>query len=198
MAYQQVIEFNPKRMGNRKGWCLANVDAGFGIKHGKFPSAKADMESQRKNGTLHYGNPPIDVSVPVYCDTASQYEHVVVWHRGVVYEDGSIRSRGLNGLKMFGWGELCDGTRVVKYSSSSFLPPKGYWGLGDTDARIGELASFMFKTFPAYTPKSALGNYYGKNIMNSIKEFQRRTGLLADGNTGPLTYKELKKYGFKG
>lgn len=198
MAYIQMVQFNPAKMGKRKGWCLANVDAGFGIKNGKFPSAKADMESQRKNGTLKYGTPPIEVSVPVYCDTTSKYEHVVVWHRGVVYEDGEIRNRGLNGLKVFGWGELCDGTRVVRYTSNNFLPPKGYWGFGDNDPRIGQLASFMRKTFPAYTPASALGNYYGKNIMGSIREFQRRCGLVADGNTGPLTYKELQKYGFKG
>lgn len=198
MAYQQVLEFNPQKMGKRKGYCEQNVREGFGIKVGRFPSAKADMESQRKNGTLHYGNPPANASVPVFCDTTSPYEHVVAWHRGVVYEDGSVRTRGLNGLKIFGWGELCDGVRVVKYTNSSFLPPKGYWTLGDQDARIGELASFMRKTFPAYTPVSALGNYYGKNLAGAIKEFQRRTGLLADGNTGPLTYKELQKYGFKG
>lgn len=82
--------------------------------------------------------------------------------------------------------------------SAGFLPPKGYWGLGDNDARVGQLAYFMRSVFPLYTPKSALGDYYGPNIKNSIREFQRRNGLEADGNTGPITYGKLKQYGFRG
>lgn len=82
-------------------------------------------------------------------------------------------------------------------TSTSFFPKKGYFGLGDTHANVGKIASFMYKTFPAYTKKAALGNYYGKNIQASIKEFQKRTKLEADGCVGPITLKELKKYGFK-
>lgn len=65
--------------------------------------------------------------------------------------------------------------------STGFLPAKGYWTVGDNDARIGRLATFMRNNFPFYTPASALGNYYGKYIAGAIKEFQRRTGLQADG-----------------
>jgi murein L,D-transpeptidase YcbB/YkuD len=56
----------------------------------------------------------------------------------------------------------------------------------------------MRSTFPAYTPAAALGPIYGDNLWRSIKEFQRRTGLEQDGNTGPITYNKLKEYGFKG
>ena len=55
----------------------------------------------------------------------------------------------------------------------------------------------MYKTFPLYTKKEALGNYYGKNIKASIKEFQKRTGIKRSGNIDLNTYKELQKYGFK-
>ena len=82
-------------------------------------------------------------------------------------------------------------------TTKSFFPKKGYFSLGDTHANIGKIASFMYKTFPSYTKKEALGNYYGKNIQASIKEFQKRTKLEADGCVGPITLKELKKYGFK-
>lgn len=78
-----------------------------------------------------------------------------------------------------------------------FLPEKGYWGYGDNDERISILAEFMYKTFPAYTNKKALGSYFGDNIKASIKEFQRRTNLEADGNVGPITLKKLQSYGFK-
>lgn len=82
--------------------------------------------------------------------------------------------------------------------SSGFLPAKGYWTLGDMDARVGREAAFLRANFPLYTPKSALGNYYGRNLFGAVKEFQRRTGLEADGSTGPITYAKLKEYGFKG
>ena len=79
-----------------------------------------------------------------------------------------------------------------------FLPLKGYWARGDDDPRIGELSAFMFKTFPVYTDKQALGNYFGKFLEMSIKEFQRRVRIKADGMVGPITYDKLKQFGFKG
>ena len=63
---------------------------------------------------------------------------------------------------------------------------------------IGRIAAFMYKTFPSYTKKAALGNYFGPNLTKAVKEFQRRTGLEADGNVGPITMAKLKSYGFKG
>lgn len=81
--------------------------------------------------------------------------------------------------------------------ADSFFPAKGYFSLGDNHANVGKIAAFMRRVFPAYTNKKALGNYYGQYIQASIKEFQRRTGLEADGCVGPITLAELKKYGFK-
>lgn len=78
----------------------------------------------------------------------------------------------------------------------NFLGPRGYIKLGDKGDNVDKISKFMYKTFPAYTPKSALGNYYGPNIQKSIKEFQKRTGLEPDGCVGPLTLKMLVKYGF--
>ena len=146
MGFKQIRNFNPSAMGTRQGYCLQNARLGFGISSGTYPSAKADMQAQKKNGTFHAGNPPTSIAVPVYCDTASKFEHVVVSDHGTVYSDGK---RIPNGLK-------------------------------------------------AYTPAAALGNYYGPNLAGAIKEFQRRTGLVADGNTGPITYKKLQSFGFKG
>lgn len=79
----------------------------------------------------------------------------------------------------------------------NFLGARGYIKLGDKGDNVDKISKFMYKTFPAYTPKSALGNYYGPNIQKSIKEFQKRTGLEPDGCVGPLTLKMLVKYGFK-
>ena len=79
----------------------------------------------------------------------------------------------------------------------NFLGSKGYISFGDSGDNVSKIASFMRKTFPAYTSSKALGSYYGKYIKASITEFQKRTGLLADGNIGPITLAKLKEYGFE-
>ena len=198
MSYEQIREFYPSEMGTKKGWCLANVDKGFRIYSGKFASAKLDMESQKKNGTLHpISTMPENCAVPVYIDTASQYEHVEVYDKGKWYSDGKKVSAP-DYKKCFGWGELCDGVRIVKLvNTDKFLPAKGYWREGDEDYRIAKLATFMYRVFPAYTSKKALGAYFGPYLKKSIVEFQRRTGLYPDGMVGKLTYNKLKEYGFK-
>lgn len=196
--YEQVVSANISLMGKVKGWCLKNVREAYNFKVGTYPSAKADMLAQKKAGTLHdFSTLPTNVCVPVYVDTPSQYEHVILSMYGVPYEDGKKISWNKY-TSYFGWGESCDGYCVVKVTTQkSFLPSKGYWAIGDKDERIEYLCDFMWVNFPAYTPKSVLGNYYGKHIAKSITEFQKRTGLYPDGCTGPKTYEMLKKYGFK-
>lgn len=207
MAFKQLLNFDVQKMGNRKGYCLMNVRLGFGINKGTYPSAKADMEAQIAEGTFHRGElPPSNIAAPIYFDTSSPYEHVMADDHGIYYSDKK-RVASLVGWNLLGWGEKCDGVRVVEFvpdptpptpTPTGFLPEKGYWTRGDRDARVGQLASFMRAAFPAYTSPNALGNLYGPYLMASIKEFQKRTGLVADGKTGPITYAKLKQYGFKG
>ena len=158
MAWQQVRSFNLSKMGKKAGWCLQNVRLGFGINTGKYPSAKADMQAQQKAGTLHPINTlPKNVAVPVYVDTSSQYEHVIVSDKGVYYSDGK-RLSSLKGLKCFGWGELCDGVRVVKNVADPKPATKktneqiadeviaGKWGVGaDRKARLTK-AGYNYNT----------------------------------------------------
>lgn len=68
------------------------------------------------------------------------------------------------------------------------------------DPYIGKVASFMRTNFKVYTPKAALGNYFGPNITKAIKEFQRRTKLTVDGRFAENgeTIQMLRRYGFKG
>lgn len=119
MSYIQVRKFNLSQMGTIDKWCLMNTRLGFGIKKGKFPSAKADMESQRANGTLHpLSTIPNNCTVPVYLDTNSPSEHVEVCVNGKTWYSDSKKVNPPAKSIVFGWGELCDGVRVVKIETS--------------------------------------------------------------------------------
>lgn len=206
MSWNQNIKPN-YRIRARKGWCLNNVCRVFGGPWGGyFPSAKyAWAVCKNKHRDTNF---PTGVAVPVYCDTKSIYEHVVIsMGDGRIWDDGRIRSKAnfLSIYKVFGWSpDLCNRTvatfvqSVPSNGGNGFLPRRGYWRQGDTDVRIGRLALFMRKTFPSYTSKAALGNYFGQNIKRSITEFQKRTGLQADGCVGPITLAKLKGFGFNG
>ncbi len=98
--------------------------------------------------------------------------------------ESSIKSAGLNGFAS------------APLPTEDFLPEKGYFGPGDNSPKVGMIASFLRRVFPAYTDERALGNYYGPYLTDSVREFQRRTGLVSDGYVGPLTLAELEKYGF--
>lgn len=88
-------------------------------------------------------------------------------------------------------------TKKSGEEKKSFLPAKGYLCLGDRGENVGKISSFMYKTFPAYTSKQALGNYFGPKVKASITEFQKRTGLKQDGRVDEKTLAQLVKYGFK-
>ena len=112
--WEQVKSFNINKMGTKKGYCLQNVRLGFGIP-AKYASAKEDMEANKRAGTLHnMDSLPKNVAVPVYVDTTNKYEHIIACDRGTYYSDGK-KLTSINGLKFFGWGEICNGVRVVKY-----------------------------------------------------------------------------------
>ena len=115
MSWQQVLPFNVNKMGREPGWCLLNARLGFGITRGTYPSAKEDMESQREHKTLHpFYTIPKNCAVPVYIDEVSQNEHIEVCDHGVWYSDGR-KVNAPNAISVFGWGEFCDGKRVVKW-----------------------------------------------------------------------------------
>lgn len=81
--------------------------------------------------------------------------------------------------------------------TDSFLPARGYFKPGDTSDNVKKISTFMRKAFPSYTSAKAVSNKFNSYLTSSIKEFQRRTKLEADGFIGPITLAELKKYGFK-
>ena len=167
MAWQQVKNFNIKDMGTRKGWCLMNARLGFGIKSGTFESAKADMLSQKANGTLHPMPCPSNVAVPVYVDSISVYEHIMVCDKGTFYSDGKKVAQPNH---IFGWGELCDGVRVVKWVSDSKKTDTeiakeviaGKWGNGDDRKNRLTKAGYNYNNIQAIVNKLLSGNTSNK------------------------------------
>lgn len=111
--YIQKVPFNLAKMGHKEGYCLQNVRLGYGIP-AKHKDAKADMEANKRAGTLHDINTlPINVTVPVYCDTKNIHEHIMVSVKGTFYSDGVIVSK--DKFKIIGWGEMVNDVKVVEY-----------------------------------------------------------------------------------
>ena len=196
MPYEQTRAFYPNEMGKQKGWCLQNCRLGFRIYTPKYKSAAAAMAAAKRNGTFHTMNElPSNCSVPVYTTSSSANGHVVVYDKGTYYTDGKKYKPASSSL--LGWDTNMDGTQVVKFTQAKgFLPTKGYWCRGDKDQRIAVLASFMYRNYPRYTNKKALGPEFGPYLEASIREYQKRTGLYSDGMVGPKTYASLKANGF--
>lgn len=115
--WQQMLPFDPNLMGTDPGWCLRNCRLGFNIQTGTYQSAYDDMLAQKNGGTLHEEiYPPANVQVPIYIRTGAAGQHVVVWDQGTVYSDGAIIQNWVDyygAQNIYGWGELCDGVRVV-------------------------------------------------------------------------------------
>lgn len=114
--WAQVRAFYPADMGTTPGWCLQNTRLGFHIYSGTFPTARADMNSQIANGTLHSGTPPDYIACAVYWDNSIAEGHIGAWDHGTIYSDGVVYpSFEAIDSGYRGWGELCDGARVVQH-----------------------------------------------------------------------------------
>jgi len=225
-GYSKCIKGKPTQKGlnvlcNCVGWACGRFNEVYseltGYKGMKYPQLCCDAErfiTKGKTIGLKVSKEPVVGGIMVWEGKGKLAGHVAFVEKKInstqVYtsESGYNHFAFANYTRNKGNGNWGVGTNytyigclinpaINEEPATNFLPPKGYWKLGDKDSRIGQLASFMYKTFPAYTKKEALGDYYGKNLQASIKEFQRRTGLVADGMVGEKTLQKLVKYGFR-
>ncbi len=87
--------------------------------------------------------------------------------------------------------------------NDSFLPARGYFKKGDKGENVKKINDFYYKVFPSYAKtlkrnkEDVKGNLFGVNTEAWTKEFQKRTGLEADGYIGKLTLAKLVEFGFK-
>lgn len=153
MAYKQILPFQLSMMGTKAGWCLQNCRLGFNIQSGTYPSAVADKNAQAANGTLHsMVELPSNIAVPVYTSGIyPEYGHVLVYDHGHWYQDGYEINYPSGTI--YGWGEFCDGVRVVEFTNVS--PQKsiddvakeviaGKWGNGEQRASALRSAGYSY------------------------------------------------------
>lgn len=114
MSWKQTINFDLAKMGTKPGLCLQNVRLGYGIAP-KYASARDAMNASKREGTFHEGlDIPTDVAVPIFAETGSPYDHVMVDYYGDVYSDGKHLTT-LKGMKVLGWSETLNDVRVVEW-----------------------------------------------------------------------------------
>lgn len=117
----QDKKFNLAKMGTTPGKCLGNTRSAFGIPS-KYHSAKDAMLAAKKAGHLHpISSAPKNCAVPVFADTSSPYEHVMVDDCGTFYSDGK-KLIDPETLTYFGWSESLNGVRVVSWVEDAPTP----------------------------------------------------------------------------
>lgn len=70
-------------------------------------------------------------------------------------------------------------------SSSPFLE----YGMRGPEVR--RLQEILTTRYPAYAKWSPITDYFGEQTLAAVKEFQKRSGLIADGIVGPATRRAL-------
>ena len=122
----------------------------------------------------------------------------VVWmsgHVGIYYKNGQViecspafnNKVQITNLTQRAWkkhGYL----PWITYSSSNFLPSRGYFKKGDSGKNVEKICDFL-STF-------VKGDYFGDYAVACTKVFQKQNGLEADGNIGPITLAKMKEKGF--
>lgn len=92
---------------------------------------------------------------------------------------------------------------IYKTDKQITLPSRKYFTKGDNGEDIGIISTFLATNFMCFESKTnikvddVIGFYFGSNLVAWVKEFQKITGLEADGNIGAKTLSKLREYGLK-
>lgn len=186
------------------GLCLQFVRTCWGVP-AKYVNAKTAWAKAVKK---HPGLDRIPVGAPLFMShPKSKDGHVVIYLGGnSVRSTNSATGRVATysiatwqswGYTVLGWSEDLNGVDLP-IDPTPVAPPRPVTpppAAGPVPSqRIKNLQAGLNRAFPAYS-KLAVDGFDGPKTKAVVKEFQRRTGLVQDGNVGPLTTAKLAKYG---
>lgn len=102
------------------------------------------------------------------------------------------------------------GTYRAPSSSTPAKPPTTSTGTtvykeGSTGGEVRKIQDFFRRIFPSYRNSVSVkrgrvisvDGDFGKQTTAWVKEFQERTNLKQDGEVGPLTFAQMRKFGYR-
>lgn len=113
--------------------------------------------------------------------------HISIKHTKAAEKGGSW------GLAKAGAGKPATPNKAPKTPTSK---PLLYWGVKSSGNAIYKLQKNLNRVFPSYSNFKG-DKDFGPYMNQVVKEFQRRSGLKADGVVGDGTWRELAKVGIK-
>ena len=135
-------------------------------------------------GWTHIVRPPADASAASSKTDAELAAEVLAGKHG----NGDARKRSL-GSRYDAVQAIVNGKAGSSSSSGSAILENGSSG-----SEVRRLQTGLNKVFPAYS-KLVVDGEFGPATENVVKEYQRRSGLAADGVVGPLTRAALVRSG---
>lgn len=127
--------------------------------------------------------------IGVYVGDNLVVECTPIWKDGVQFTGLGNRG-GKSGYNTRTWTSHGK-SKFIDYDiqpSGDFLPPRGYYTIGDCDSHVELIDKFL--------ADKTLGNYFGTYTKYAVIAFQHQYGLEEDGNIGPITLGKMKECGF--
>ena len=109
-----------------------------------------------------------------------------IWKDGVQITAMNCNVAGYNRRDWTSHGK----SKFIDYDTKpggSFLPPRGYYMIGDCDDHVAMIDDFL--------AGKTEGNYFGTYTKFAVQAFQHEVGIEEDGNIGPITLGKMKDYG---
>lgn len=190
------------------GMCLKFVRLAFDV-----PAKYGTARDARKNSKyFHATSDPnsIPAGVPVYLGD----NHIAISAGGGLMVTTNVVTNKIKtvtiaswvrgGFALKGWAEDLNGVRVwTAPAAPKPTPASPKPGASNGGVSVSAVQSFLRRSFPAYKDSVSVkrgqlitvDGIAGPQYKAWVKEFQRRTGLVADGIVGPKTIAKMRQHG---
>lgn len=208
--------YGPVNLGSAIDWTFPDAQAGHYGTINKYSNRLMSAGKSRDPRTVYmrefFGNTDSDHEVEgwdysKHVPSSSDSSHL--WHLHISihreYINNTVAMQAilsiLSGQSLTDWKKGLGGTGKID-TTPIIKPPAPTTGgsakpvlkSGATGTWVTQLQKGLNRVFPAYSSLKVDGEYGAKSVA-VVKEFQKRTGLLADGQVGPKTWAMLDRYG---